>query len=75
MLFKEKERELTVALTKIDVLTRQLDELKQGNTINSYNINGFKYASPELDKLRQELLVSQNQSYHLSHSNWALALP
>lgn len=56
ILFKEKERELSVAFAKIDALTRQLDELKKGNTANSYNINGYQHAA-ELDKLRQELLV------------------
>ena len=65
IMFKEKERELTVALSKIDALTRQLDELKKGNTANSYNINGYKHGT-ELEKLRQELLVSIIKPCHIS---------
>lgn len=57
LLFKEKERELSVALNKIETLTRQLDEIKKGNITNSYSIAGYKH-SFELDNLRQELLVS-----------------
>jgi len=57
LLHKEKDRELSVALTKIDALTRQLDELQKGNTVNSYNIGSYKHPT-ELEKLRQELLVS-----------------
>jgi apoptosis-stimulating of p53 protein 1 len=58
-LFNEKEKELSVALTKVDALTRQLEELRNGNTTNSYHINGIsngKHAI-EMEKLRQELLV------------------
>ncbi|KAI1295656.1 Apoptosis-stimulating of p53 protein 2 [Halotydeus destructor] len=60
-MFGEKVKELSVALTKVDALTRQLEELKKGNTRNSYQIasagqlNGAKY-NQELEKLRQELL-------------------
>lgn len=59
-LFNEKEKELSVALTKVDALTRQLEELRKGNTSNSYHINGISNAKHgiELEKLRQELLVS-----------------
>ena len=62
MMFKEKEKELSVAFTKIDALTRQLDELQKGNIVNSYNINGYRHDG-ELEKLRQELLVSVTRLY------------
>lgn len=70
ILYREKERELTVAMSKIDALTRQLEELKRGNCRNSYSLltnsnnnNNNNRASQqtqglELEKLRQELLVS-----------------
>jgi len=70
-IFNEKEKELSVAMAKVDALTRQLDELKDGNIINSYNIgttnssnlnaligcqaNSSKF-NVELEKLKQELL-------------------
>ena len=58
-------------MAKVDALTRQLDELKDGNILNSYNIstagslsgligcqaNSSKF-NVELEKLKQELLVS-----------------
>ncbi len=65
ILYREKERELTVAMSKIDALTRQLEELKKGNCRNSYSLltnNNNKTSQQtqglELEKLRQELLVS-----------------
>lgn len=79
ILYREKERELTAAVGKIDALTRQLEELKRGNFGNSYSFskNGAgnenanngnssysqqqqqkQQAAAELEKLRQELLVS-----------------
>lgn len=56
MSYKEKERELSMAMGKIEALTKQLDELKKGNISNSYNMKGYKHVA-EIDKLRQELLV------------------
>ena len=72
-IFNEKEKELSVAMAKVDALTRQLDELKDGNIVNSYhissaaagNLNGLigcqansSKFNVELEKLKQELLVS-----------------
>ena len=37
-LFGEKVKELSVAVAKVDALTRQLEELKKGNTSNSYHV-------------------------------------
>uniref|UniRef100_A0A182KBN7 SH3 domain-containing protein n=1 Tax=Anopheles christyi TaxID=43041 RepID=A0A182KBN7_9DIPT len=67
-LFSEKEKELTLAVAKVEALTRQLEELRRdrrgiGNGTNSisYNLNSNSLsnnASPaakELEKLRLEL--------------------
>lgn len=65
-LFGEKVKELSVALAKVEALTKQLEELKSGNTKNSYHIasatapGSIKY-NQELEKLRQELLVSSRE--------------
>lgn len=59
-------------MAKVDALSRQLDELKDGNIINSYNINTTNSSNEligcqanssnilnvELEKLKKELLVS-----------------
>ncbi|XP_054169270.1 type-2 histone deacetylase 1-like [Oppia nitens] len=68
-LFNEKEKELSVALTKVDALTRQLDELTNGNTSNSYHINALTNAkhTVELDKLKQELLYRSKLSEQNGH--------
>lgn len=66
-LFGEKVKELSVAVAKVDALTRQLEELRNGNTSNSYHVvsgntsNSLK-VSQEYEKLRKELLVSFLQS-------------
>ena len=59
-LFTQKEKELAQAVAKVEELTQQLDQLKQGN-LNG--VNGDVYKSPanaELDRLRKELLVSSH---------------
>ncbi|XP_071810066.1 apoptosis-stimulating of p53 protein 1-like isoform X2 [Asterias amurensis] len=56
-LFTQKEKELAQAVAKVEELTQQLDQLKQGN-LNG--VNGDVYKSPanaELDRLRKELLL------------------
>ena len=61
--FGEKVKELSVAVARVDALTKQLEELKRGNTLNSYQV--FANAVPanssklnqEYEKLRQQLLV------------------
>lgn len=62
-LFGEKVKELSVAVAKVDALTRQLEELRSGNTSNSYHVvsghNGSSLkVNEEYEKLRKELLVS-----------------
>lgn len=53
-IFMDKEHELTLALNKVDELTKQLDQLRKikitTNKEQSQNRN-------ELDKLKQELMV------------------
>jgi len=73
-LFNEKEKELSLAVAKVEELTRQLEELRgrQNNPIGSGTVgsigggltgtssNGHLVtpASAELEKLRRELMVS-----------------
>jgi len=54
-LFNEKEKELTMAVAKVDELTRQLEDVQKGRGHHSQPTSP---ASMELDKLRAELLVS-----------------
>lgn len=56
-LFNEKEKELSVAVAKVDVLTRQLEEVRRGRQQIGVD-NVMSPAALELDKLRKELLVS-----------------
>lgn len=51
-LFSEKEKELVVAVSKVEELTRQLEELRHGRSPLSPNNQHHN----ELDKLRRELL-------------------
>lgn len=53
-LFNEKEKELTMAVAKVDELTRQLEDVQKGRG----HTQPTSPASMELDKLRAELLVS-----------------
>lgn len=62
-LFTEKEKELSVAVSKVEELTKQLDELRKGSShVNGPAKDGvsdsFIASNNELDKLRKELLVS-----------------
>lgn len=62
-LFSEKEKELSLAVAKVDILTRQLEDLRRdrrgplallqpGNSITS---------SKELENLRRELMVRKSK--------------
>ncbi|XP_066983103.1 apoptosis-stimulating of p53 protein 2 isoform X5 [Macrobrachium rosenbergii] len=51
-LFSEKEKELVLAVSKVEELTRQLEELRQGRS----PLNPNNQHHNELDKLRRELL-------------------
>ena len=61
-LFNEKEKELSIAVAKVEELTRQLEELQRGRDINSSQ-KGPSAAAGELEKLRAELMVS-SITYH-----------
>lgn len=64
-LFSEKEKELTLAVAKVEALTRQLEELRRDRrgTLNlftglpSHSQLNSSPAAIELDKLRRELMV------------------
>lgn len=58
-LFNEKEKELSLAVAKVEELTHQLEELKRGRGTSARD-QQQQTASPaalELDKLRRELMV------------------
>ncbi len=59
-IFLDKEHELTIALNKVDELTKQLDQLRKikitTNKEQSQNRN-------ELDKLKQELMVQKKKIF------------
>jgi len=63
-LFSEKEKELSLAVAKVEALTRQLEELRRdrrGLSLITNNGNNQQPASPaarELEKLRRELMVN-----------------
>lgn len=62
-LFNEKEKELSVAVAKVDELTRQLEDLQRGRSASSNQV-APSAAAIELEKLRAELLVS-SRSLHI----------
>ncbi|XP_068085698.1 apoptosis-stimulating of p53 protein 1 [Anabrus simplex] len=55
-LFNEKEKELSLAVAKVEELTRQLEELKRGRGANRDQTTQPSPAALELDKLRRELM-------------------
>lgn len=63
-MFSEKEKELSLAVAKVEALTRQLEELRRdrrGLNLIANNGNNQQAISPaarELEKLRRELMVS-----------------
>lgn len=52
-LFNEKEKELSLAVAKVEELTRQLEELRRGRSSR----DPPPASALELDKLRRELMV------------------
>lgn len=78
-IFSEKEKELSLAVAKVEALTRQLEELRRdrrgplnlipGNGTNNTGTNGVStsVASVELEKLRRELMVSKLKFYTALH--------
>lgn len=58
-LFNEKEKELSLAVAKVDELTQQLEELRGRHNGTTGGASGHLNppASAELEKLRRELMV------------------
>jgi hypothetical protein len=58
-LFNEKEKELSLAVAKVEELTHQLEELKRGRgaSARDQQQQSPSPAALELDKLRRELMV------------------
>ncbi|XP_050343983.1 apoptosis-stimulating of p53 protein 2 isoform X5 [Nymphalis io] len=69
-LFNEKEKELSVAVAKVEELTRQLEELRRGR------VQPAPASAHELDKLRRELMyrnkLNEQQNGRLSAQRAAL---
>ncbi|CAK1582820.1 unnamed protein product [Parnassius mnemosyne] len=69
-LFNEKEKELSVAVAKVEELTRQLEELRRGR------VQPAPPSAQELDKLRRELMyrnkLNEQQNGRLSAQRAAL---
>ncbi|XP_026330904.1 apoptosis-stimulating of p53 protein 1 isoform X3 [Hyposmocoma kahamanoa] len=69
-LFNEKEKELSVAVAKVEELTRQLEELRRGR------VQPQPPSAAELDKLRRELMyrnkLNEQQNGRLSAQRAAL---
>lgn len=72
-LFQQKQRELVIAIAKVEELTRQLDMLKSGK-IDGYHDN--QSAVAELDRLYKELQLrnklNQEQNAKLQHQRETL---
>lgn len=55
-LFMEKEKELAIAVAKVESLTQQLDKQRQGLSQSSLN-HEKTHQQLELERLRKELMV------------------
>lgn len=67
LLFKSKEHELSLAVNKIETLTKQLDEMRNENIANSYNIYGYISRNNNyLSKHQQQNRPEQQQHHHLN---------
>lgn len=71
-LFNEKEKELSLAVAKVEELTRQLEELKRGRSLR----DPPPASALELDKLRRELMyrnkLNEQQNHRLNQQREAL---
>ncbi|XP_058456651.1 uncharacterized protein LOC131434037 [Malaya genurostris] len=78
-LFSEKEKELTLAVAKVEALTRQLEELRRDRKGSLNLLSGLSSTSAaavELEKMRNELMyrnqLSLQQDVHLNLQREAL---
>ncbi|XP_052768661.1 apoptosis-stimulating of p53 protein 2-like isoform X2 [Mya arenaria] len=60
-LFNEKEKELTVAVAKVEEMTRQLEEIRSGRVKSATNTQS-PAALAELEKLKKELVFKNKQN-------------
>ncbi|XP_055880116.1 apoptosis-stimulating of p53 protein 1-like isoform X4 [Biomphalaria glabrata] len=65
--FNEKEKELAIAVARVDQLTRQLRDLRNGVNLNLTG-NQQAAAMAELEKLRKELLIRNKLNEQQSNS-------
>ncbi|XP_022249236.1 apoptosis-stimulating of p53 protein 1-like [Limulus polyphemus] len=78
-LFNEKEKELSLAVAKVENLTRQLEELRRGNLngLKTSNNNASLPAVLEVEKLKQELVyrtkLNEQQNERIAHQRETLA--
>ncbi|XP_042149685.1 LOW QUALITY PROTEIN: apoptosis-stimulating of p53 protein 1 [Ixodes scapularis] len=77
-LFSEKEKELSVAVAKVEELTRQLEDVRRSNHLQgSRALVSPTNAAHELDKLRKELMVraqlTEQQSVRIAQQREALS--
>lgn len=56
-LFNEKEKELAMAVAKVEEMTRQLEEIRSGRVKANTNTQS-PAALAELEKLKKELMVN-----------------
>ena len=63
-LFNEKEKELSLAVAKVEDLTRQLDDVRSGRNANDVS-SVSATTSVELEKLRNEIAVSERADISL----------
>lgn len=73
-LFSEKEKELNLAVAKVEELTRQLDEIRNSNKRKTCFVSAL---TPELEKLRRELLyrtkLAEQQNNHIAEQRECIA--
>jgi hypothetical protein len=76
-LFTEKEKELTNAVAKVEELSKQLEELRRGSSVakdNKTSASTPSLGQGDLERLRQELMVSQVLACFLSLAASIIAL-
>ncbi|XP_060553834.1 apoptosis-stimulating of p53 protein 2-like [Ruditapes philippinarum] len=75
-LFNEKEKELAMAVAKVEEMTRQLEEIRSGRVKASTNTQS-PAALAELEKLKKELMIrnklNENQSNKMASNRELLA--
>ena len=71
-LFNEKEKELVMAVAKVEEMTRQLEDIRNGKVKANTN-NHNSTSAVELEKLKKELMVciqSYKNSQTKSPNQW-----